>query len=166
MHAWLTLFYAGQNLLNHLTAAFHPVHARLTHSILRRTEFVEPFDSAAFHPVHARLTHSIYAGQNLLNDLTTAFHPVHACLTHSILCRTEFAEPFDSAAFLPLAASLLLRLWRELGTVWVFLSCLWVFLSCLWGFLSCLWGFPSGLQHYLTILLAYCHDGEIVIITL
>ena len=108
---------------------------------------------------HAWLT-LFYAGQNLLNQLTAAFHPVHARLTHSILCRTEFAERFVSAAFVPLAASPSLRLWVLYdpkfllweGTVWVFLSCLWVFLSYL--------------QHHLTILQAYCHDGIFFIITL
>ena len=179
MHAWLTLFYAGQNLLNQLTAAFHPVHARLTHSILCRTEFAEPIDCSissspcmldSLYFMQDRICWTIwlqlfiqsifYAGQNLLNQLTAAFHPVHACLTHSILCRTEFAERSVSAAFVPLAASPSLKLWVLYdpkfllweGTVWVFLSCLRVFLSYL--------------QHHLTILQAYCHDGKIVIITL
>ena len=139
MHAWLTLFYAGQNLLNHLTAAFHPVHACLTHSILCRTEFAEPFDCSFssspcmldslyfmqdricwtiwlqlfIQSMHAWLT-LFYAGQNLLNQLTAAFHPVHACLTHSILCRTEFAEPIDCS----FCASCCKPITETVGTVW------------------------------------------------
>ena len=82
------------NNLNKLIS-FHPVHACLTHSVLCRTEFAEPFDCSFssspcmldslyfmqdricwtnwlqlfIQSMHAWLT-LFYAGQNLLNDLS------------------------------------------------------------------------------------------------